>query len=55
MAPKRQIDSLLAEATLKKELKENGRIHKDSFVHLVYERMRSRLNDLGVEVENDGN
>ena len=46
-----QIDQLLAEVTLKKELEENGYIHRDSLFTFVLERVVARLAELEVKVK----
>ena len=48
-----EIDRLLAEVTLKKELEENGYIHRDSLLTVILERVRARFEELGVEIRED--
>ena len=48
-----EIEQLLAEVRLKKELQKNGYIHRDSLMTLVLERVRARFEELGVEIRED--
>ena len=46
MTSDQEIDRLLSEVTLKKELEENGYIHRDSLLSLILEQARVRFEKL---------